>query len=253
MKLAAIINCWDGVELLKYSISAYKDHVDLIIIVYQTISNFGETFDPLPEINEAIQGVPTTVRLYLYNPNLSILGMANEKIKRNIGLDIAKSERCTHWFMNDVDEIYENFSKSKLQYVNSGCRGSVCQMFTYFKKPTLRLDGIEGYFIPFIHELDKDTAVGNYPYPKYCDPTRRVFSDIPFKDSDIILINEKVHHFSWVRRDISLKINNSSARANIAKGKIADDYNNPNIGHGFYIRDYGMKLIEVENLFNIVL
>ncbi len=48
MKLAAIYNVWDGVELLKHSIASIKQDVDLIIIVYQDISNFGEEFNPLP-------------------------------------------------------------------------------------------------------------------------------------------------------------------------------------------------------------
>ena len=47
MKLAAIYNVWDGVELLRGSMESVKDGVDLFIIVYQNVSNIGEVFHPL--------------------------------------------------------------------------------------------------------------------------------------------------------------------------------------------------------------
>jgi len=50
MKLAAIYNVWDGVELLHGSIECIKDHVNQIIIVWQNVSNIGEIYDPMPEM-----------------------------------------------------------------------------------------------------------------------------------------------------------------------------------------------------------
>jgi hypothetical protein len=41
MKLAAIYNAWDGVELLKGSMNCLKDGVDIFIVIYQDVSNYG--------------------------------------------------------------------------------------------------------------------------------------------------------------------------------------------------------------------
>jgi hypothetical protein len=60
-----------------------------------------------------------------------------------------------------------------------------------------------------------------------------------------------MHHFSYVRKNIERKINNSSARANILKSKLLEDYNNPEVGPGFYVQDFKQRLIEVPNYFNI--
>jgi len=64
MKLAAIYNLWDGEELLLGSMKCLKDHVDLFIIVWQEVSNFGEPHNPLDNLNFA--GFP--IALVKYNP-----------------------------------------------------------------------------------------------------------------------------------------------------------------------------------------
>jgi len=65
--LAAIYNVWDGIELLRGSMLQLKGHVDYFIIVYQTTSNFGEQYNPLPDID--ITGFDN-VHLVCYNPEV---------------------------------------------------------------------------------------------------------------------------------------------------------------------------------------
>ncbi len=253
MKLSAIYNVWDGVELLKGSIDCLKNDVDLIVIVYQTVSNYGEEMDPTEEIYQALEGIPTDkIRLELYKPEcLDRIagGSEHERMKRNIGLGIAKSNNCTHFLHLDCDEYYVDFKQLKEDYLLSDHQGSVCRILTYFKKPTLRLLNYDNYFVPFIHKLNPGTSVGiNNKHPFYVDPTRRV------NCNDVILLGhrgEAMHHFSYVRKDIERKIRNSSARKNIFNNNVLEEYNSTLVAAGYFVKLYQQHLIEVPNIFNI--
>lgn len=241
MKLAAIYNAWDGIELLKGSMDCLKYHVDLFIIVWQDVSNFGEFYNPIPDMD--LSGLKDVI-LVKYDPVVGA-GMYNEKQKRNIGLNVARENGCTHFLHIDCDEYYEDFGKAKGLYIQSGKPGSVCKLYTYFKLPTLRFENPDGYFVPFIHELRPDTQAGVRHYPFYVDPTRRI------NQSDIVELPVFMHHFSWVRKDIERKCRNSSAKENIENGTILFDHQRPGIKAGFYVRDYCQKLVEVPNTFGL--
>ena len=241
MKLAAIYNIWDGVELLRGSIDLIKNDVDFFIFVWQRRSNFGEEYDPRPDMN-----LPPGINSVLveYNP-IGQIGFLNEKNKRNLGLDVAREFGCTHFLHLDCDEYYEDFSFAKKSFINSGFKGSVCSIITYFKKPTLRFETPDGYYVPFIHELYKDTIAGNKVYPYYVDPTRRI------NQPHICLLNVTMHHFSWVRKNIERKARNSSAKENIERGTLLIDYHKPEVESGFYVKDFDKKLVKVEDKFNL--
>lgn len=246
MKLAAIYNVWDGEELLKGSMMRLKDHVDLFIIVHQKESNFGEWYEQFPSIEHiCLNGEFKLVELYEYQPRVGMGGAFNEKAKRNMGLDIARSAGCTHFIHMDCDEYYEDFGEAKQLYINSGHKGSVCKLYTYFGEPTLRFENPDGYYVPFIHELRPDTKAGDTKYPFYCDPTRRI------NETDIVELPVFMHHYSWVRNNIERKCRNSSAKSNIEKGTMLKDYYSKELGPGYYVKDYKQRLIEVENIFGI--
>jgi hypothetical protein len=242
MKLAAIYNVWDGTELLKGSIDCLKDSVDEIIIVYQKESNFGEFFDPWSECD--LKGNPKISR-HLYSPLETLGGTRNETAKRNVGLDIARDKNCTHFLHIDCDEYYRNFAEAKELYINSGCNGSVCSIYTYFKQPTLRFKKAEDYYVPFIHKLDPHVRAGAMIalYPFHVDPTRRI------NEMDTIELPVYMHHYSWVRKDIERKVRNSSARGNIQKCNWREDYQNA--AAGIYVKEFQQELIEEENFFGI--
>lgn len=245
MKLAAIYNVWDGIELLEGSINCIKDDVDFIIIVSQSISNFGERYNPLREIIQAIKNIDREKIIILdFTPN-KIAGQSNEIQKRNLGLQIAKEFNCTHFLHLDTDEYYQNFRDAKNLYIESGTEGSACRIFTYFKLPTLRFETEDGYYVPFIHKLLPETQAGGDYYPYYVDRTRRI------NCKEVALLPIHMHHFSWVRNNIERKFRNSSAKNNLERGTMLIDYNNPNVKEGFYVTDYDKKLIEVPNYFNI--
>lgn len=243
MKLAAIYNVFDGVEWLGRSIEQIKDHVDLIIIVYQDVSNYGEKYNNYEAIIRVLETLtPEKYIFFTFIPNLSKSPMELETRKRQLGIYAARELECTHFLHIDCDELYYDFAKLKEEYISRGLDGSVCEMYTYFKSENLRLENVDNYFVPFIHKLTPNTKCGIvYSYPFYVDPTRRI-SDCQTVE---LLTSGKMHHYSWVRDDINLKIRNSTARFNIEKSQLLQDYLNPEAGEGYFLKDYNQKLIKV--------
>jgi hypothetical protein len=240
-KIAAIYNVWDGDELLKGSVQSVQDYIDHIVIVCQSKSNFGEAYIPDVWPPELLSTKP--VHYLTWKPKIGY-GRFNEIGKRNIGIDKARELGCTHFLHMDCDEYYQNFGEAVQLYLNTGCDGSVCRMWTYFKKPTLRLEKPEGYYVPFIHKLHPHTKAGGMSYPFYVDPTRRI------NTSDVVELPIFMHHYSYVRKNVNRKIRNSTARKNLLNSCVLDDYNRDLKG-GDYVKYYEQKLVEVEDIFNI--
>lgn len=239
MKLAAIYNVWDGEELLKGSIEQLS--VDLIIIVWQDISNFGQKHDP----SYCFDGIKAI--FHKYTPVVHG-GSLNEIKKRQIGLDIAKREGCTHFLHMDCDEYYfkDEFKEAKEIIYKEDIEGSVASIYTYFKDATFRMDERDGYYVPFIHKLKKNTTIDSR-YPYYVDPTRRI------NCNNVVNIGIDMHHYSWCRKDISKKINNSTAKNNIKRGSLMEDYSQlgGTIKEGYYIKDFDRKIIFVKDYFEV--
>lgn len=253
MKLAAIYNVWDGVELLPGSMKCLLGHVDMFILVYQDVSNYGEAYKPLKDLilPDEFKGVP--ISLEKYSPRFDRSPTWNETQKRNAGIEIARISNCTHFLHLDCDEYHPDFATAKATYIDTYAAGSVLRMHTYFKHPTYQLERPEDYFVPFIHKLNPWTSAGRWlggeEYPFYVDPTRKIST------ADVVhLVGYMMHHYSWVRKDIGKKIRNSTAAHNIAKGTLPQAYaeldsiQNP---EGYYLKDYDRKIIIVPNYFNI--
>lgn len=244
MRLAAIYNVWDGIELLAGSMRSIQSRVDEFIIVWQDISNFGDQ-----SITEQmiIQAIPELDNItFMKHVPVVGLGMKNEIAKRNIGIEMAKHLRCTHFILMDTDEYYDDFGYCVKLFDQCGHRGSVCKLLTYFRHPTLRFENPDNYYVPFIHELNDNSITGNKSYPFYVDPTRRI------NEIDVVELPIYMHHFSYVRENIDRKLMNSSARNNIIKiiDQIKFDYENAS--PGFVVKSYNnQKLITVDNKFNI--
>jgi hypothetical protein len=240
MKTAAIYNVWDGVELLEGSMKTLGSSIDLFIIVHQDISNFGEKYNPLEELDIKRLENEYDIVWIKYIPKG--LGMKDERDKRNLGISIAKQHGCTHFIAMDCDEYYTDFKKGKQLFVESGHDGSVVKLITYFKSPQLRYDGLDNYYVPFIHRLHKHTMTGAPRYPYYVDPTRRINA------SYVLEIPIVMHHYSWIRKDIFRKVRNSSARENIKKSTLLEDYEN---AHEGMMVEGKRLLVSAEDIFGI--
>ena len=87
-----------------------KNEVDIFILVWQDISNFGESYNPMDDFK--IPDFGCEVFLVKYEPQHNG-GMSNEILKRNLGIQYAKEEGCTHFLHLDCDEYYEDFGGMK--------------------------------------------------------------------------------------------------------------------------------------------
>lgn len=258
MKLCAIYNVWDGEELLEGSIRQIRDHVDIVIAVVSYRSSYGEKRAEGFNVCKLLQlhGLIDVVNWY-DPPNNDLKAMSQESVKRSEGLKSAKEHGATHFLYMDCDEYYftNDFVEAKARYLireaTDGIEGSVCQMKTYFKSPTLMLDPPEDYYVPFIHKLTEETETGLIdsrrlrPYPFFCDPTRRVNTNKVEDLSEVVTM----HHYSYVRKDVERKIRNSSARTNIERTPILHDYENAK--EGYNLKYCNKKLILAKNHFNI--
>lgn len=247
MKLAAVYCVWDDCLLMEASIDNIHPLVDGVIVITSLVSNFGE---PKSEIC-----IYETVNLFHFVPDLNLPPAVNERNKRQFGLQKARELGYTHFLMMDADEFYDptEFLKEKERFKDDSLLGLVCRVKCYFKTPTLTI-GYDVTLVPFIHKITPDlryTWNKTYPYafegPKQeirIDPTRQMNINSGVQWSDITM-----HHYSWVRSDIHKKIRNSTARQNIERSTIVQDYLDAK--EGYYCQFYKAKLEACENLFNI--
>jgi len=243
VKLCAIYNVWADWDILEYSLKNIEPLVDGVIIVGSTKSNFGEYY-PIPENFRD--------RVAIREPQFKT-ARESETDKRNFGLDLARWAGFTHFLTIDADEFYdpEKFILAKKLVDDTGLIGLVCTCTTYFKSPTLTI-GLDVTLVPFIHELTptiKHTFNRNYPYAWNgtqirIDPTRSLNID-----DGVFMVDITMHHMSWVRADIKRKMRNSTAKANLERSTILQDYQQAK--EGYYCQLYGKVLTRVANRFNI--
>jgi hypothetical protein len=249
MKICAIINFWDGEELLPYCINNWKKCVDAVIVVYSNKSNHALT----QKDND--QYVTTGDNVYWVNcePNWIKTPMINERDKRNFGLQVARDMGFDLFVMSDCDEFYDPqmFHEELKRFTNSKLQGLVCASQVYFKSPTLTI-GLDITRVTFIHRVTKNLKFelnSKYPFAFdgrniYIDPTRQlnIFNGVEW--SQIVM-----HHYSWVRKDFERKIKNSTASVNLERSSIREDL--VLAKEGYFVNFYGKELVRVPNLFEI--
>lgn len=230
MKLGVSFNLWDGEELLEGSIKQIRQHVDYISVVYQTVSNFGNPCDPeLVPFLERLKSEGLIDELFEYSPKINKGGHFNEIQKRNIGLALSQGANCTHHMSMDSDEYYisSEFENLKKLIEENDYDSSYCQMQTYYKSWEYALDPAEEYYVSLIFKIKNDSNyVMGAPAPVLVDPTRRmnpIINPIVLERKDI-----QMHHGSYIRNNIRVKLTNSSASVNFNNdiNKIVDHYEN---------------------------
>lgn len=224
MKLGVSYNLFDGEELLESSIKSIRDNVDYISVIYQTISNFGNPCDDeLVPLLEGLRDRGLIDEMFEYRPTVNKGGHYNEIRKRNLGLYMSEGSECTHHMAMDSDEFYtdEQFKYMKKTMEDGDYDSSACQMTTYYKDSKYRLEPKEEYYVslPFKLVVGKEYVIGT-PFPVLVDPTRRME---PGKCKVFTREEIEMHHMSYVRKDISRKLQNSSASPNFKNiDKIVD-------------------------------
>lgn len=248
MKLAAIYNAWgDCQDLLRKSIVNICPVVDLVIVIYSTRSNRGEEREFLQEVND-----PKVVYVNV-EPIRHFSPAQNETMKRNAGLDYARANLCTHFLVMDSDEFYlcADVEREKERIERENLNGLVCGLRVYVKEPTLWCE--DHTLVPFIQKLTPEVSLGDYrhfpfTYDKdrrcHIDPTRRPSHVSRVGWSDVVM-----HHFSYVRNDMDLKIRNSTANLERSRDVIAKEMMEARPGWMSLL--YHRELKECEDIFKI--
>jgi len=254
MKLGISYNLFDGEELLRSSILSVRDDCDHLNVVYQTVSNFGNPCsEDLLDLLSDLKKDKLIDELYFYEPNLNKNPTRNELIKRNIGLKIAKKNKCTHFLTSDSDEYYlaDQFQKAKKFIEENKIEISACSFINYLKEPIYQLEGFSSFYVPFISKIkffskfDKKNS-----FPVMADPTRRLNGKVfkLFDQNDLVM-----HHMTLVRKEIERKFNNSFTKDNADKFGVSNNIKNYKFPDD-WIDPNGQKIIRVNrvaNIFNI--
>lgn len=217
MKLGIAYNAFDGLELLEASIDSVRDVADYIVVVYQEVSNFGNKADSNAEaLITKLFNDGKIDDMVKYEPVKLKKGHGNEVDKRNLGISLCEDVNCTHFMTMDVDELYDKhqLSMAKLVVGSDGLDSTGCKMLTYYRSGNYILDPPEEYYVPLIYRIDRLRRFNmNNRWPVPVDPTRRLEpKKIRLFDRSEI----QMHHFSYVRKDIRAKLNNSSASVNFS-------------------------------------
>ena len=210
MKLACCYNIWDGEEFLIPSIKRMRQTAHKIVVVYSNLSNFGETNPGLKEVLDRIETDKLADEIIQFFPHKGTPHQ-NELSKRNLGLE--RCLDCDVFMTTDCDEFYDKtaFESALDKFVTGGYDSSACQMQTYYKHPDVRIVPAEDYFVPLFYKVDKRRFVLSERWPVLADPTRRM------KPGKVLIFdrpNIEMHHFSMVRKNIVMKLRNSSAKMN---------------------------------------
>lgn len=252
MRLTAIYNVWsDSVELLEGSINSIRECVDSVIVVVSENSN-GFVHDPFAvDVCHELHNKRLIDVLIKKEPLQGKNRSYNETLKRQTGVNHANTLGATHFLLMDSDEYYhsDEFTIAKEIIDETGTKGTVVSLRTYFAEPTLMLAKRENYFVPFIHELNQNTIIGGGSYPFWVDPTRKVkgMSIQSVKHLEFL----DMHHFSYVRNDIDSKIQNSTAHVNLNRQKNVIFTDISNAHHTKYSEFYSCPLEEVPDIFEV--
>lgn len=222
---------------------------DGVIVMWSEKSNHGVSNLRMTEY--AQNTIIPNVTFYQLEPLLHHGLHVNERRKRNIGIEIARKHLYSHFILADADEFYEAKQVEwEKQRFNKPIAGLVCGLKVYVKYPTLRTS--DHTLIPFIHKMTNHIKCAEnryYPFAydnggPHIDPTRRLNLSNGVQWSEVVM-----HHMSYVRKDINLKIENSSANLYKVKDAIKSGLNAAAPGFKFPL--YSQPLEECPNQFNL--
>jgi hypothetical protein len=258
-KLGIAYNIFDdSIELLEKSILSVRNVADYITVIYQDISNMGNQSEiNLKELLTEYKDKGLINSFYIYKPQLNVpIPHINEMNKRNMGLYVCQGEGCTHFMSMDSDEFYKEDELNKVLdvMVEGNYDSSACQLQTYWKSGEWVLDPPEDYYVSLFYKVQPNVEfIMGYNFPVLVDPTRRMKPG----NCKIFTRDEiEMHHMSYVRKDISKKLYNSSAVHNFSDKLdfLCGYFNNWKEGDrallaGVEERYYNLN--KVDNIFNV--
>ncbi len=200
MKLGIAYNIFNGEELLEDSLKRLRKHADYIILTYQTISNVGikedtNLFETLNKIDKSL-----FEDIVLFEPDFDITPKLNQTNKRQLGLEMARKNECTHFMTTDCDEFYidEQFEYAKKVIQKYDYKSTACELINYFHTSSFQMCERKQY-VPFIFKINAHTKFKFQMKMKVPVEPARVCSNRKFYlfDKNELLM----HHMSYVRKN----------------------------------------------------
>lgn len=263
---------FDGFELLEKSILCIRESVDYVNVVYQKISWYGNKCDDnlLPTlIDLKNKGLIDEIIEYNYIHQEGRSGHAPkyEKEKRTLGLKAAIKNNCTYFMTMDCDEFYfkDEVEKAKEFILINNISHSFVLLYDYIYKPIYRKLNAD-YYIPFFAKINRFSSFIPFHFFKFyicsVDQTRLLNKLIIFKFFNFklygggkyyrpfILYGIAMHHMTSIRKNINIKIQNSSAEFSRSEIKNTYEYYLNEIKK---LENTGTSdvIVKVKNYFNI--
>lgn len=260
MKLALIYNIFEALDLAYLSIKNHIKQTDILILVYQTVGNYGlknkENYENfLNIVYDLCKENNVKFIAHEYNVNLNLSPFDNELTKRRIGLNIAKQINSTHFLLIDCDEFYipEALEYAKEEMFAYDFDGMVCGMVGYFKHPTLQFEDTTR--VTFIQKITPSVEIRQNRNMQYAfeDGVELIDTKRQTSHNNQFWSNITMHHMSHVRSDLKMKTLNSRAQKSFNQ-EYYKTYKNAKPGSFLtleYCRIKNKPLKEVENIFNI--
>lgn len=239
-KIGLGIVAFDDITHIKNICAEVRDLCDVIIVCLQEKSYFGYpiTKDVIDYVNELYNDGYVDDIMWFEGKDYGSDNNAprlTETDKRNAILDKLEHEyHCSHSMIIDSDEFYshDEFLQGIKDVEDCELDVCYCQYINYYRDYRHVLVWPYKAYVPFISKSSYRFDFKNGTFDKPSDPTRRYRVDeggvrigvLPFE-------HIKMHHLSWIRKDICSKIDNWSSKRHFEKVKglrerIIDRYNN---------------------------
>lgn len=255
-KLGLGIIAFEGLEHIKNITYELRNLCDIIIICLQKYSYHGIEIsqDDIDEayllkefgyVDDVIWFEPHDKHA---NDDEKIVPRLIETDKRNFILDYLETNGCSHSIIIDSDEYYDHCDfKNAIELVDKeNYKITYCQYLNYYRDYRHLLIWPFLCYVPFVASSKYRFNFKSSSFNKPSDPTRRY--EIPLEDNTEFKILDfnviKMHHLSWIRKDIAKKIDNWSAK------KYFKNYNNlcKNILDRYYNYKDGQNAIIMFNV-----
>lgn len=215
---------FDGEEIVLDSIIKVRPVAERIYIVFQTtdnwglphprgineIRNFWSEVKRIGLVDEIVEYCPSRAPATDYRSHQEVHDVA----KRNLALELAKKDNIDLYMCIDNDEIYLTKQLRYMKFTMSRKRNrekvAAVQHLQYFKDNKHIKVPIEQEYVATIFWISEDSQfVYDYPLSIPIDPARRpnINKIRRFRRFEI-----EMHHMSYVRDDIRIKLKSSAMR-----------------------------------------
>lgn len=210
MKLGVSYNFFNGEEHILASLRAIREVVDHISIVSQDVSNAGQPISTAArDALATAQAEGLADQIVTFTPNLDRPRNRNEKMKRKLGLSLARTQKCTHFFTMDADEFYraEDVKRAKESIATHGWTMTSADSFMHIRRPIHR--ALDTTRVSFITRINVTTRLARHFPIKQVDPTRRL-TTWPRRHHHFAPDEVAMYHMNLVRQDFTSKLTNTS-------------------------------------------